>query len=133
MSYSPPTPQWQLRQVVKTLERIASEIVDQRFVDAIQSHANDLTQLAETITPAARPDMLTPAQASVLSFIRQWTAQHGRAPTRKEIGDKFGYSSPNAAQGHVRALERKGYLTLTGGARGIRVNKRSSLIEGQQP
>jgi repressor LexA len=56
----------------------------------------------------------------------------GEAPTRKEIAEAFSYSSPNAAQEHVRALERKGHITLIGGARGIRVNKRTSLIEGKQ-
>lgn len=128
MSYYPPTPQWQLRQVVKTLERIAGELVDQKYVDALQAHADGLAQLAETITPAARPDMLTPQQARVLAFIRQRITEKGEAPTRKEIADAFGFSSPNGAQEHVRALERKGVITLTGSPRGIVVNKRTAAI-----
>lgn len=120
-----PTPQWQLRQVVKTLERIASELTDQGFADAIQSHADDLEALARIITPAARPDALTPAQDRVLVFIRQYIDKTSRAPTRKEIADALGYTSANGAQEHVKALERKGVITLTGGPRGIRVNKRT--------
>lgn len=127
---SPPTPQYQLRQVVKTLERIASELVDQHFADAIQAHADGLAQLAKEITPAARPDALTPAQASVLAFIRKRITQKGEAPTRKEIAEAFGYSSPNGAQEHVKALERKGVITLTGGPRGIRINKRTVPPDG---
>lgn len=123
-----PTPQWQLRQVVKTLERIARELTDQNYADAIQSHADDLAALATIITPAARPDMLTPAQSRVLVFIRQHIEQTGEAPTRKEIADALGYTSANGAQEHVKALERKGVITLTGGARGIRINRRGSQL-----
>lgn len=82
MSYSPPTPQWQLRQVVKTLERIASELVDLRHAETIQSHACALAEFAEVITPTVRPDMLTPAQARILAFIRTHIASQGRPPTR---------------------------------------------------
>lgn len=121
-----PTPQWQLRQVVKTLERIASELTDQNYADAIQSHADDLDAIARIITPGARPDMLTPAQARILMFIRQRIDRNGEAPTRKEIADAFGYTSANGAQEHVKALERKGVITLTGGSRGIRINKRTA-------
>jgi DNA-binding MarR family transcriptional regulator len=134
MSHCPPTPQWQLRQIVKRLEQIASELVHQKYADAVQAHADGLTQLAEEITPAMRPDALTPAQGRVLSFIRQHIAQHDQPPTRKEISEAFGFSSANAAQEHVKVLERKGLITLTGGARGIRVNKRTTLlIEGNAP
>jgi hypothetical protein len=124
---SGPTPQRQLLALVKTLTRLAGETVDRTLAATLQSHADALTQLAETITPAMRPDMLTPAQGRVLAFIRQYIAQHEQAPTRKEIGDAFGFTSTNAPQEHVRALERKGLITLTGCARGIRVNKRSAL------
>ncbi len=128
---SAPTPQWQLRQVVKTLERLASEQVDRRYAATLQSHADGLAQIAKTITPAARPEMLTPAQARVLAFIQEHIDQHERPPTRKEIAEAFSFASANAAEWHIRALERKGVITVTGGARGIRVNQRSThLIEG---
>lgn len=120
------TPQSQLRRIVETLERLADEIPDPNHAADIQSHADGLAHLAETVAPAARPDMLTPAQSRVLVFIRQRIDQKGEAPTRKEIADAFGFSSANGAQEHVKALERKGVITLTGGARGIRINKRTT-------
>jgi len=44
-------------------------------------------------------------------------------PTRAEIASFMGFRSANAAEDHLRALERKGAITLTPGtSRGIRVN-----------
>lgn len=65
---------------------------------------------------------LTTRQTEVLAFIRRHTRTHGRPPTRAEIVDAFGFASPNAAQSHLRALERRGAIELNGGtSRGIRV------------
>jgi sulfur relay (sulfurtransferase) DsrC/TusE family protein len=119
-----PTPQWQLRQVVERLERLASEIFDQNTVAIIQSHADGLGQLAETLAQAPTGlNNLTPQQRRVFDFIREHIAKYGEAPTRKEIAEAFSFSSPSAAQEHVRALERKGVITLTGETRGIRINE----------
>lgn len=121
-----PTPQWQLRQVVKTLNRLARELTDQNYAYAIQAHADGLAELGKALIPAAQPDMLTPAQARILVFIRHHIDHKGEAPTRQEIADAFGFTSANGAQEHVKALERKGVITLTGEARGIRVNKQAT-------
>jgi len=44
-------------------------------------------------------------------------------PTRAEIAASMGFRSANAAEDHLRALDRKGAITLTPGmSRGIRVN-----------
>lgn len=123
---SHPTPQRLLRSVVKTLEHVAGELVDPRHAQALLAHADALMQLAETVTPVFRPDMLTPAQSRVLVFIRQCLSERGEAPTRKEICQAFDFASINAAQEHVKALERKGLISLTGEARGIRLNKRTA-------
>lgn len=120
------TPQHQLLAVVKTLKRLAAETVDPKQAEALRSHAESLWLMAADIT-AKVSTMLTPAQASVLAYIRQHIAEHDQAPTRTEIGEAFGYRSPNSVQEHLRALERKGYLTLTGAARGIRMHKRTSI------
>lgn len=68
---------------------------------------------------------LTAQQAKVLVFIRDFAAANGSAPTRKEIARNFGWASANAAETHVVALARKGYVELPAGdyrvARGIRV------------
>ena len=55
---------------------------------------------------------LTPRQFAVFKFIRERVDTTGFPPTRKEIADRFGFSSPNAAEGHLRALERKGLIAL---------------------
>lgn len=65
---------------------------------------------------------LTPRQRQIVEFIQQWLADAGRPPTRAEIATAFGFKSPNAAEEHLRALQRKGVLELSPGAsRGIQL------------
>lgn len=65
---------------------------------------------------------LTPRQREILDLIRDHLEHHGLPPTRAEIARAFGFRSANAAESHLRALERKGALELTRGAsRGIRL------------
>ncbi len=63
---------------------------------------------------------LTKAQQRVLDVIQEALRQDGRPPTRAEIADTLGFRSVNAAESHLRALERRGAIRLQGGAsRGI--------------
>ena len=63
---------------------------------------------------------LTKAQTRVLDVIQQSIRDEGRPPTRAEIADALGFRSINAAESHLRALERRGAIRLQGGAsRGI--------------
>src|SRR6266446_11001671 len=63
---------------------------------------------------------LTPKQQKILNFVRKAIEKTGFPPTRIEISKAFRYSSPNAAEEHLRMLERKGAIELTPGAsRGI--------------
>jgi repressor LexA len=65
---------------------------------------------------------LTKRQAEILALIRKFLAEAGRPPTRAEICEAFGFSSPNAAEEHLRTLARKGAIELIPGlSRGIRV------------
>lgn len=65
---------------------------------------------------------LTPRQQEILQLIRDSVAATGLPPTRAEICQAFGFSSPNAAEDHLRALARKGAIELSEGiARGIRL------------
>ncbi len=67
-------------------------------------------------------DDLTPRQRQVLRFIQDSLDAHGLPPTRAEIADALGFRSPNAAEEHLRALQRKGVLDLMPGAsRGIQL------------
>ncbi len=54
---------------------------------------------------------LTERQQMVLDYIRQSIADRGYPPTLREIGARMGIRSTNGVNDHLRALERKGYLT----------------------
>ena len=67
-------------------------------------------------------DTLTARQAEVLELIRSYIAEEGCPPTRAEIAEMLGFRSANAAEDHLRALERKGVIEiLAGSSRGIRL------------
>jgi repressor LexA len=54
---------------------------------------------------------LTQRQQMVLDYIRQSIQDRGYPPTLREIGARMGIRSTNGVNDHLRALERKGYLT----------------------
>ena len=65
---------------------------------------------------------LTNRQSEILELIRGYIMEEGCPPTRAEIAATLGFRSPNAAEDHLRALERKGVIELVPGAsRGIRL------------
>ncbi len=67
---------------------------------------------------------LTERQAEILQLIRELTEVSGFPPTRAEIAERMGFRSVNAAEQHLRALEKKGAIDiLSGASRGIRVNE----------
>jgi len=67
---------------------------------------------------------LTPRQAQILQLIRDAIEAVGYPPTRAEIARQLGFRSANAAEDHLRALERKGMITIeAGAARGIRLTE----------
>lgn len=67
---------------------------------------------------------LTARQQEIYDFIREGIERNGLPPTRAEICTAFGFSSPNAAEQHLRALAAKGVIEmLTGASRGIRLTE----------
>ncbi len=54
---------------------------------------------------------LTQRQQMVLDYIKQSILDRGYPPTLREIGARMGIRSTNGVNDHLRALERKGYLT----------------------
>ena len=56
-------------------------------------------------------DPLTRRQREVYNFIRDKIQSRGYGPTVREIGNKFGISSPNGVMCHLKALEKKGLIT----------------------
>lgn len=57
---------------------------------------------------------LTPRQQNILDFVAEFQGDHGFPPSIREIGEFFGIRSTNGVSDHLRALERKGFLSKTG-------------------
>lgn len=67
---------------------------------------------------------LTVRQRQVLHVIQRSVAESGMPPTRAEIAQQLGFRSANAAEEHLRALQRKGCVQLLSGAsRGIQLSE----------
>ena len=67
---------------------------------------------------------LTKQQSKVLACVEVYLNKTGFPPTRAEICKELGFKSPNAAEMHLRALEKKGYIAIqSGSSRGISVVK----------
>jgi repressor LexA len=54
---------------------------------------------------------LTDRQKEVLRFIARTAEERGFPPTIREIGEEFSIRSTNGVNDHLKALERKGYLS----------------------
>jgi repressor LexA len=67
---------------------------------------------------------LTARQEEILQLVQSSIQETGVPPTRAEIATRLGFASANAAEEHLRALAKKGYLELSPGtSRGIRLAK----------
>lgn len=55
---------------------------------------------------------LTKKQSEILDFIREYIADHGYAPSYREIADHFALSSPATVHQHIKTLTEKGFLTM---------------------
>ena len=55
---------------------------------------------------------ITARQQQILDFIKESMRELGYPPTRREISDRFNFGSPNAAEEHLRALDRKGFIDM---------------------
>jgi len=65
---------------------------------------------------------LTSQQTKVLNAVREFIREHGYPPTRRDVADMMGFSSANAAEEHLQALEHKKTIHLIRGiSRGIQV------------
>ena len=55
---------------------------------------------------------ITIQQNKVLDCIQDYINKTGFPPTRANICTKLGFKSPNSAETHLRALEKKGFIIL---------------------
>jgi len=73
---------------------------------------------------------LTKQQSKVLACVEVYLNKTGFPPTRAEICKELGFKSPNAAEMHLRALEKKGFITIqSGSSRGISIVKSQQTFE----
>ena len=71
---------------------------------------------------------ITTQQQRVLDCIQVYLNKTGFPPTRADICKELGFKSPNSAETHLRALEKKGFISIESGtSRGI------SIISGSAP
>jgi len=74
-------------------------------------------------------DERTEIQRSVFDFIRDTLVAGLPAPTRREVAAEFGWSSKRAAECHIEALIRKGWLASEPGkARSLRLPDGAEVI-----
>lgn len=64
---------------------------------------------------------LTRTQREILDFLIEHIQQVGYPPTVREIAKKFKLRGPRAPKEHLDALERKGYIRRSRGARTIEI------------
>ena len=80
---------------------------------------------------------ITSQQQRVLDCIQIYINKTGFPPTRADICKKLGFKSPNSAETHLRALEKKGFISIESGAsRGISIinnDKNDSINSDEYP
>ena len=75
----------------------------------------------------ATKDGLTARQRNVLDFVIEYQDERGFPPSMREIGEFFEIKSTNGVSDHLRALEKKGWLTRSGHqSRGLSIVRRPS-------
>ena len=76
---------------------------------------------------------ITTQQQRVLDCIQIYINKTGFPPTRANICKELGFKSPNSAETHLRALEKKGFISIESGAsRGISIinSEQSDINDG---
>ena len=76
---------------------------------------------------------ITSQQQRVLDCIQIYLKKTGFPPTRADICRELGFKSPNSAETHLRALEKKGFISIESGtSRGISIINSQQIIEDVQ-
>lgn len=94
------------------------------------SKHNDLPQVGvhngdpgQLLCPPVNAAELTPRQQEVYDLLLNHIHHHSYPPTYHELAEQLGVSSANSAVTHLKALQRKGLITLVPGiSRGIIIN-----------
>ena len=76
---------------------------------------------------------ITSQQQRVLDCIQNHLKKTGFPPTRADICRELGFKSPNSAETHLRALEKKGFISIESGtSRGISIINSQQIIDHAQ-
>jgi len=74
-------------------------------------------------------DLLTRRQASIMDWIVMYVQEADVPPSVREIGRRFDIRSTNGVSDHLRALERKGWVSnKEGNHRSVRLTDRTKVI-----
>lgn len=73
-------------------------------------------------------DALSTRQHECLLLIVGHTIMHGYPPTKPEIGASMGIASVNGVNDHLRALERKRFISRTSQHRAIKVLRLPGVV-----
>jgi repressor LexA len=78
---------------------------------------------------------LTSRQHQLLAFIESYIADNGYPPAIREMAEHMGIRSTNGVNDHLKALERKGYLSRRPGlkSRALRLIERPAAAERVHP
>ncbi len=76
---------------------------------------------------------ITKKQKAVLKNIHNFIIKNSYPPTVREIAEIMGFSSPKAASDHIKALEKKGYITRNSLARSIKLTKMAMQLVLDSP
>ena len=73
-------------------------------------------------------EKMTDRQRQVLDLIKAYINETGMPPTRADIAGELGFRSANAAEDHLKALAKKGFIEIVPGtSRGIRLYETSGV------
>lgn len=67
--------------------------------------------MAPKLATSLKADKLTARQQNILDYLISFVGEHGYPPSMREIGEFFGIRSTNGVSDHLRALERKGFIS----------------------
>lgn len=79
-------------------------------------------------TQDGQPPVLSARQRQVLDAIRSHVANHGYAPSFREIGDLVGLKSPSSVKHQLQVLADRGYIRI-----GAKKGRAIELVDDKQP
>lgn len=105
----------------RSLKRTKYNWINKQFVAKVV-----IMKTSQLISSDLKP--LTKRQQEIFDFILSCMVANGAPPTRVEIAEHFGFKSPNAAEDHLKALDKKGHIELRAGtSRGIFITEAARI------